>query len=364
VTLLLNSLLGGLELNLPLLNFDTTTLKQLIVGSLQAYLPIDISKLGSGSGPSLMTYLKSLAISTSPGHTLLIEPRIQLPLPFELDLNIPYFALDINLDNSQLGQLFLANLVGTGSGNVAISVGVGIVFREPAPEIPPAVAKIVSGLTTGSSLDITAGISNLAIGVSPSDAINTLNHLNLAAPISSLITGSISSGNLLGDLMAQTNVTIAPNAVTVKIGSLAQFTIHEAAIAVLPNNLVSIGINLDMFLGVPVAANIGYFGLQVSLDGSHLAGIGLTSGLQYNGGTVQSKIDIALSVGTGKDIASKVAALVNAIIAKQSISSTVGIGGIVLGHSSDDLINALSQISVNINLGSLLGGSGKYRHMP
>ncbi|KAF9350917.1 hypothetical protein BGX34_000910 [Mortierella sp. NVP85] len=357
VTLLLNSLLGGLELNLPLLNFDTTTLKQLIVGSLQAYLPIDISKLGSGSGPSLMTYLKSLAISTSPGHTLLIEPRIQLPLPFELDLNIPYFALDINLDNSQLGQLFLANLVGTGSGNVAISVGVGIVFREPAPEIPPAVAKIVNGLTTGSSLDITAGISNLAIGVSPSDAINTLNHLNLAAPISSLITGSISSGNLLGDIMAQTNVTIAPNAVTVKIGSLAQLTIHEAAIAVLPNNLVSIGINLDMFLGVPVAANIGYFGLQVSLDGSHLAGIGLTSGLQYNGGTVQSKVDIALSVGTGKDIASKVAALVNAIIAKQSISSTVGIGGIVLGHSSDDLINALSQISVNINLGSLLGGS-------
>ncbi|KAF9946462.1 hypothetical protein BGZ65_009686, partial [Modicella reniformis] len=353
---LLNSIFGGLELNLPLMNVSTVALKQLALSYIQPYLPIDISKLGSGSGPSLMTYLKALAISTAPGHTLLIAPTIQLPIPFELDLNIPYFALDINLDNNMLGQLFLADLVGTGSGQVSISVGVGIVFRELAPEIPPIVAKLVSGLTTGSSLDILAGVSNLAIGISPADAINTLNNINIAVPMSSLITGSISGGNLIGDIMSQTNVTIAPNAISVKIGSLAQLTIHEAAISVLPNNMVTAGINLDMFLGVPVVANIGYFGLQVSLDGSNLAGVGLTTGLNYGGGTVQMNAGIAISVGTGPEIAGKVATLVNAIIAHQPVSSSIGVSGIVLGHSSDDLINALSQLSVSLPLGGLLGG--------
>ncbi|KAF9113406.1 hypothetical protein BGX27_001636 [Mortierella sp. AM989] len=351
----LNSLFSGLALNLPLMNVSTVAIEQMLLGYIAPLLPIDISNLAA-TGPSLLTYLKSLAISTAPGHTLLIEPRIQLPLPFELDLNIPYFALDINLDNSMLGQLFIANLVGTGSGQVDISVGVGIVFREPAPEIPPTVAKLVSGLTTGSSLDILAGVSNLAIGVSPSDAINTLNHLNLAVPISSVITGSISTGNLLQDVMAQTNVTIAPNAINVKVGSLASLTVHQASINVLPDNLVTAGITLDMFLGLPVAANIGYFGVQLSLDGSNLAGIGLTSGLNYNGGTVQMEAGVAISVGTGPEISGKVANLVNAVLANQAISSSIGVGGIVIGHSPSDLINALSGISVQIPLGGLLGG--------
>ncbi|KAF9914527.1 hypothetical protein BX616_008127 [Lobosporangium transversale] len=354
---LLNTLFSGIEINLPLLNINTIAIQQMIASYLQPYIPIDISKLGSGTGPSLTTYLQALAISTAPGHTLLIEPKIQLPLPFELDLNIPYFALDINLDNSMLGQFFLANLVGTGSGQVGISVGIGLVFREPAPEIPPTVAKLVTGLTTGSSLDILAGVSNIAIGISPADAVNTLNNLNIAVPISSLITGSISTGNLLQDIMAQTNVTIAPNAVNIKVGSLAQFTIHEASIAVLPSNMVTAGINLDMFLGLPVIANIGYFGLQVSLDDANLAGVGLTTGLNYGGGMVQMNAGVAISVGTGPEISGKVASLVNAIIAHQPVSSSVGVGGIVIGQSADDLINALSQVKVSIPLGGFLGGN-------
>ncbi|KAG0266926.1 hypothetical protein BG011_000065 [Mortierella polycephala] len=355
--ILLNSLLGGLDINLPLLNVSTVAIEQMILGSLQGQLPIDLGNLGSGTGPSLMSYLKSLAISTSPGHTLLVSPKIQIPLPFELDLNIPYFALDINLDYNLLGQLFLADLVGTGSGLVDISVGVGLVFKEPSPEIPPLVAKVVSGITTGSGLDVLAGVSNLAIGVSPADAINTLNNLNFAVPISSVITGSISTGNLFQDIMAQTDVVIAPNAIQVKVGALAAVTIHEASIAVLPNNLVTIGVNLDMFLGLPVIANIGYFGLKLSLDGSNLAGIDLTTGLNYGGGTVQMNAGVAISVGTGSEISGKVATLVNAVLAQQSVSSTLGVSGIILGDSASDTINALSEVGVSVPLGGLLGGS-------
>ncbi|KAF8936420.1 hypothetical protein BGZ58_004200 [Dissophora ornata] len=355
--LLLNNLLGGLAFNLPLMNVSTVAIEQLILGYITPNLPIDISKLGSGSGTSLMSYIQSLAVSTAAGHTLLIEPKIRLPLPFELDLNIPYFALDINLDNNLLGQLFIANLVGSGSGEVDISVGIGMVFSEPAPEIPPIVAKLVNGLTTGSSLDILAGVSNIALGVSPSDAINTLNDLNFGIPISDVITGSVNTGNLIGSVMSETNITIASNSIGIKVGSLVQLTIHEASIAVLPNNMVTAGINLDMFLGLPVVANIGYLGLQVSLDGANLAGIGLTSGLVYNGGTVQMNAGVAISVGTGPAISGKVAALVNTIVAHQTVTSSIGIDGIVIGQSSDDLINALSQVSVSIPLGGLLGSS-------
>ncbi|KAG0302601.1 hypothetical protein BGZ98_007360 [Dissophora globulifera] len=356
--ILLNNLFSGLGVDLPLMNVSTVAIEQLVLGYIAPYLPIDISKLGSASGSTLMTYIQGLALSTTPGHTLLIEPKIRLPLPFELDLNIPYFALDINLDNSNLGQLFLANLVGTGSGEVDISVGIGIVFREPAPEIPPTIAKLVNGLMTGNGLDIVAGISNLAIGISPSDAVNTLNTLNFGVPISDIITGSINTGSLLGDVMSHTNITLVSNAISIKVGSLAQLTIHEAAIAVLPNNMVTAGINLDMFLGLPVVANIGYLGLQVTLDGSNLAGVGLTSGLNYGGGTVQMNAGVAISVGTGSAISSKVAALVSAIAADQTVTSSIGISGIVIGQSSDDLINALSQVSVSLPLGSLLGGGG------
>jgi len=345
------------------MNVSTVAIEQLILGYITPYLPIDISKLGEGTGPSLMNYIQGLAISTAPGHTLLISPKIQIPLPFELDLNIPYFALDINLDNNQLGQLFLADLVGTGSGNVAISVGVGIVFTEPSPQIPPTVAKLVTGLTTsGGNLDITAGISNLALGMSPSDAINTLNGLNIALPISDLITGYIDLEHLLQTVMSETSVSIAPNAVAIKVGSLAQLTIHEASIAVLPNNMITAGINLDMILGLPIVANIGYLGLQLNLDGANLAGVSLTSGLNYGGGTVQMDAGVAISVGTGPTIAGKVASLVNAIIAHQPVSSSIGVAGIVIGQSSTDLIEALSQVSISLPLGGLLGGNGKILH--
>ncbi|KAG0078067.1 hypothetical protein BGZ90_006005 [Linnemannia elongata] len=354
-TIIMNNLFGGLALNLPLMNVSTVAIQQMVTGLIQPYLPIDISNLGAGSGPSIMTYIQSLAISTAPGHTLLIQPQINLPLPFALDLSIPYLALDVNLDGNVLGQLFIADLIGSGSGNVAISVGIGMIFRVPDPAIPPTVAKIVSGLTTGSSLDVTAGISNLALGVSPSDAINTLNNLNLAVPISSIITGHIDVDSIIQKVIAMTSVTIAPNAVSLKIGSLAEMTIHEAAIAVLPNNLVTASINLDMFLGLPVVANIGYFGLQLSLDGANLAGIALNSGLNYAGGRVQMQANTAISVGTGPEIAGKVADLVNAVIAHQAVHSSIGVAGIVIGHSSDDIIDALSQVSVSLPLGGLIG---------
>ncbi|KAF9134776.1 hypothetical protein BGW39_005863 [Mortierella sp. 14UC] len=355
VTIVMNNLFGGLALNLPLMNVSTVAIQQMITGFIQPHLPIDISNLGSGAGPSIMTYIQGLAVSTAPGHTLLIKPQISLPLPFALDLSIPYLSLDVNLDGNVLGQLFIADLIGSGSGNVAVSVGIGMVFRVPDPSIPPTVAKIVNGITSGSSVDVTAGISNLAIGVSPSDAINTLNNLNLAVPISSVITGRIDVDSIIQKVIAMTSVSIAPNAISLKVGTLAEMTIHEAAIAVLPNNLVTASINLDMFLGLPVVANIGYFGLQLSLDGSNLAGVALSSGLNYQGGKVQMQANTAISVGTGPSIAGKVADLVNAVIAHQAVHSSVGVAGIVIGHSSDDIIDALSQVSVSFPLGGLIG---------
>ncbi|KAF9910142.1 hypothetical protein EC991_007274 [Linnemannia zychae] len=355
ITIVMNNLFGGLAVNLPLMNVSTVAIQQMIAGFIQPYLPIDISNLGSGAGPSIMTYIQSLAVSTAPGHTLLIQPQINLPLPFALDLSIPYLSLDVNLDDNVLGQLFIADLVGSGSGNVAVSVGIGMVFRVPDPAIPPTVAKIVNGITSGSSVDVSAGISNLAIGVSPSDAINTLNNLNLAVPISSVITGRIDVDSIIQKVIAMTSVSIAPNAISLKVGTLAEMTIHEAAIAVLPNNLVTASINLDMFLGLPVVANIGYFGLQLSLDGSNLAGVSLNSGLNYQGGKVQMQANTAISVGTGPSIAGKVADLVNAVIAHQAVHSSVGVAGIVIGHSSDDIIDALSQVSVSFPLGGLIG---------
>lgn len=356
---LLNSLFSGLSIDLPLMGVSTEALKQLALSFIQPYLPIDISKLGASVGPSLSTYVKSLAVSTAPGHTLLISPSIQVSFPFLLDLNIPYFSLDINLDNNLLGQLFLVNLVGTGQGQVNISVGVGIVFKEPSPQIPASVAKLVNGLTTGSSLDILAGVSNIALGLSPTDAITTLTAINVAVPISSMITGHISTGDLINSIVSQTNITLSPSAVGIKIGTLAELTIHEANIAVLPNNLVTAEVNLDVFLGLPVVANIGYFGVQISLDGAQLAAVDLTSGLNYAGGKVQMNAAVGLEIGTGAAISGNVANLVNAVVAKQPVTSVVGISGITIGQGQNDTINALSQLSFSLPLGGLIGGAAR-----
>ena len=359
-TIVLNTLLGDLSLNLPLMNVSTIAIQDLVLGFIKPYFPIDIGKLGSGPiGPSLLSYIKSLAISTAAGHTLLISPQIQLPLPFAVDLNIPYLALDINLDNTMLGQLFLANLVGSGSGQVDVSVGIGMVFTEPSPEIPLKIGEIVNAFTTGSSLGISAGVSNIAIGLSPADAVNTLNLVNVALPISSVVTGSINTGSLISDVLAQTNITIAPNVISVKVGSLLGLSIHEASIAVLPNNMITLGVNLHLFLGMPIIANIGYLGIKFSLDDANLAGVDLNTGLNYGGGFVQMNAGIAVSVGTGPEISRKVADLVNAVIANQPVTTALGISGIVLGASPSDTINALSGIALSLPLGGFLGGNGK-----
>ncbi|OAQ35500.1 hypothetical protein K457DRAFT_120866 [Linnemannia elongata AG-77] len=347
----LNTLFSGVTVDLPLLGYNTIVLQQLVLGLVEPLLPfpIDLSNFG-GSGSSLLQYIQSVAISTAPGHTLLLQPKIQLPFPFLLDLNIPYLALDVDLNDNLLGQLFLTNLVGSGQGKIAVSVGIGLVFREPNPSVPATVAQLLDGISTGAPNGINVGVGNLAIGVSPSDAINTLSGLFASGPISSIITGSLGDGSSL-----QTNITVVQNAINIKIGSLFELEIHGASINVLPNNLVTAAVKLEVFLGLPVVANIGYFGIQAQLDGTQLAGLEMNTGLSYAGGRVQMDAGIALNVGTGPAISSKVAALVNAIIAKQAVTNTFGISGIVIGDSSSDTIDALSGLSVQLPLGGLFG---------
>ncbi|GJJ71345.1 hypothetical protein EMPS_03695 [Entomortierella parvispora] len=357
---LLNTLFSGITVDLPLTGIQTGAIEDLVLSYIKPYLPYNLSNLGGTGGVStLLQYLQGLTVATASGHTLVISPKLVLPFPFLLDLNIPYFALDINLDENTLGQLFLADLVGSGQGQVAVSVGIGIVFKEPSLQIPATLAKLVNGLMTGApgSLDILAGVSNLAIGVSPSDAVQTLSAVSVAVPISSVITGSINTGNLLGSIMSETNVTIANNAVSIKVGSVADLTIHEANIDVLPSNMVTVGINLDVFLGLPIVADIGYFGVQLQLDAAQLAAVSMDSGINYAGGTVDMNVDVAIAVGTGTAISGNVAQLVNAVIAHQTVNSTLGISGIVIGQSSTDLIDALSAIAVQLPLGGLLGST-------
>ncbi|KAF9167705.1 hypothetical protein DFQ26_003493 [Actinomortierella ambigua] len=351
-----NDLLSGIQINLSMQGLSTVALKEFAMSYISQYLPIDISQIG-GSASSALSYLKGLALKTSPGHTLLIEPKIQVPLAFGLDINIPYFAMDISLGDSRLAKVFIANMLGTGSGLVDISLGIGLIFDEPNPSMPPTVASVVSGLLSGSPVDVHAGFGNLAIGVSPQDAVNTLNNIYIGSSISSVIKGGVSTGDLLGDVLSKTSVTVGQNAIAINVGTLASLTIHEANIAILPNNYISAAINLDMFLGLPIVADIGYFGINVALDGSQLAGIALNSRFAYNGGTAAMIAGLDISVGTGDEIATKVATLVNAVIAKQSVSSSIGINGLVLGDSPSDTITALSQISVSFPLGGLLNSN-------
>jgi hypothetical protein len=248
----------------------------------------------------------------------------------------------------------LTNLVGSGQDKIAISVGIGLVFREPNSSMPATVAQLLEGILTGAPNDITASIGNLAIGVTPSDAISTLSGLSVSSPISSIITDSLGDGSSL-----QTNITVVQNAISIRVGSLFELAIHGASINILPNNLVTAAVNLEGFLGLPVVANIGYFGIQVQLDGAQLASLELNTGLNYAGGRVQMEAGIALSVATGPTISGKVAALVDAIIAKHTVTSSISISGIVLGDSPSDIIGALSGLSFDLSLGGLFSGDSK-----
>ncbi|KAG0282283.1 hypothetical protein BGZ96_000638 [Linnemannia gamsii] len=349
---ILNTLFSEVTVDLPLLGYNTIILQQLILGLVEPFLPfpIDLSKLGD-SGSSLLQYIQSLAISTAPGHTLLLQPKIQLPFPLLLDLSIPYLALDVGLNDDLLGQLFLINLIGSGQDKIAISVGIGLVFREPNPSVPAIVAQLLDGVLTGAPNGITASVGNLAIGVSPSDAIGTLSGLSASSSISSIITGSLSGSSSL-----QTKITVVQNEISIKVGSLFELAIHGASINVLPNNLVTAAVKFEIFLGLPVVANIGYFGIQVQLDGAQLAGLEMNSGLNYAGGRVQMDAGIALNVATGPIISSKVAAFVNTIIARQTVASSIGISGIVIGDSPSDIIDTLSGLSFDVSLAGLFSG--------
>ncbi|KAG0369502.1 hypothetical protein BGX24_002391 [Mortierella sp. AD032] len=349
---ILNTLFSGIDVDIPMLGYNTIVLQQLVLGVIEPLLPfpIDLSKLG-GSGASLLQYLKALGISTAPGSTLLLKPMIELPLPFKLDLNIPYLGLDVTLNDSLLGQLFFADLVGAGEGQILVSGGIGLIFREPNLSVPATVAQLLGGLSTGAFNGIQAGLANFAFGVSPSDAITTLNALSVNGPLSRVITGPLSGGSQL-----QTNITVVQNTINVKIGSLVELAIHGASISVLPGNLITAAVKLEVFLGLPVAVNIGYFGIQAQLDGAQLAGLRMDSGVSYSGGRVQMDAGIALNVGTGPAISGRVAALVNAIVAKQVVTSTIDISGIVIGASSNDVISAFSSLSFQLSLGGLFSG--------
>ncbi|KAF9148693.1 hypothetical protein BG015_009556 [Linnemannia schmuckeri] len=313
---LLNTLFSGVTVDIPRMGINTVAIQELVLGLVKPYLPfpIDISKLSGATGPSLL-------------HNL-------------------------------FGQLFLTNLVGSGQGQVFVSVGIGLIFREAAPLISPSIAQLVNGITTGSPINITASVGNLAIGVSPTDAINTLNGLNVAVPVSSVITGSLNTGNLLQTIVTQTNVTVAQNAVSIKVGTLVELTIHGASVAALLNNLITAAVKLEVFLGLPVVANIGYFGINLALNAHNLARIEVPLiTLTSANNKLTLAVQAAVTLQDTPEVQTDIANLFNYFVSNTTISPITNyvISRPLLGVSVSDNIQTFALINF---INQLLAGAG------
>ncbi|KAI8907061.1 hypothetical protein DFJ77DRAFT_188322 [Powellomyces hirtus] len=254
---------------------------------------------------------------------------------FPIKIDLGFASAGVLLDQTNLAKFSTQGIrVGDGN-NVVVPIYLAMLPMDPA--VPTLVGNIVNPILAGGApREFAVGANQIFFGASPEKTFDILSGINFSMPVpASLIASVLSSA---GGAAGGAGAGIAlPTLVDPKIATTA--TGFAASLAA------------NFAQPLPLSANIGFAGVDISLDDTRVSAVGIGKTTLDKAGSLSTSTDIQLESGSAAQ--DKVAALVNPLVAsllsanktQAAISGNVKVSGLVFGGEGAAANPLLSQVA-------------------
>ncbi|KAL7749121.1 hypothetical protein RI367_005526 [Sorochytrium milnesiophthora] len=286
------------------------------------------------------------------------EPAVDVTLTADLPelgfighVDVPFFKVDLQVDDSTAVSLSLPNGIRMSSGDQNSKLQLHALFSNDN-NVPQKVAGLVSRFINKDDTGLsTVAISGLGIGNSPQDYFHTLEKIKIGMntnDIKEVMTHLPSGSSPLSGF--NMNGLIKPTFLDVNMIARNQVTLstHTA---------------LNLPFSFPVTIDIGSLSLSALLNDQSLIDVSLPPIKLASGNNEIDLPNILITLSDAEGVRPVLGQLINQVVQKQPLSEVLGLTGITLSPtaagnstgSSPAAIRTLSQVKVAVPLGSMSG---------
>jgi len=296
-----------------------------------------------------------ISLATVPNAGLQIGATAKFNNPIPISLSVPYIGISGGLDNVDILNVGVDNLAMLPGANT-LKAEVDLYFSN-AVAAQTKVATLLGELLGGQLGNTPEALTvhNLRIGASPSDYFDLLSQIDISIPSKEILNKA--NLDLLTSKLGMNLTQVADNLLnSVEIGAISanlnNAPVMELGASVSVNNFT-----------LPVAVNIGYFGIDLALDTNALAHVDVPS---ITIATANNKLTLTVKASvTVQDtpaIQTDIANLVNYFMSNTTTSpvQNLVISKPLVGVSTSDNIQTFSLISYPVALPALLTKAKAY----
>ncbi|KAJ2999351.1 hypothetical protein HDV02_003132 [Globomyces sp. JEL0801] len=302
---------------------------------------LDLVKSQVGNGPGLNATVKSVAMEMKPDLALGATLVADIALPFSVDVDLPYTAGSIYLDETRGLDLSLTGLAIKGkSATLTLTNNVVIVDSD---ELGTKVAGLLNGLLNNVELPGTIKLSNMALGVSASDAIDTFAKAKPGLPIMKI-------KELIGQFIPK-----LPSIDPAELAKKLAITISNVAMKTIPGKAIQLDAAAGINVPFPISLKgVGYIAATAGVDNIDVVTVE-AGGVTIVPGQNQLSLSGKTTFLSATSIQDKVAAFVKNVLGNFGNTEEVfSLSKLAVGVDSKTYFKFLSKIVLKIQSKNVL----------
>ncbi|KAJ3183539.1 hypothetical protein HDU87_006864 [Geranomyces variabilis] len=282
-------------------------------------------------------------VNVNSGKSVAVDASANIAvIPFPTTVNIGHLGASVGINDKPLIEVNLPGGIHIDSNTTGISADVAFVDNSGTQY---ALADAVDGLLNGPKINGAVDVRNLQLGYSAQDRITLLDKVNLRIDLDALCAG----------------VGLAvPLDITQVLGS-SNPTVGTLHVKTLPKQTMAITASADLKLPLPfpVDLHVGYVFAGATLGTERaamhpLADFSLPSGLALHDSAFAADFAASLVFRDQEATRDAVAEIVDGLFNSGIKDGWLGVNGIEIGASNNDLITAFSKIRIDLSLVRIL----------
>ncbi|KAI8590328.1 hypothetical protein BDZ88DRAFT_106976 [Geranomyces variabilis] len=282
-------------------------------------------------------------VNVNSGKSIAVDASANIAvIPFPTTVNIGHVGASVGINDKPLVEVGLPDGIHIDSNTTGIRADVTFVDISGTQY---ALADAVDGLLNGPKINGVINVKNLQLGYSAQDRITLLDKVNIRVDLDALCAG-------LG--------LAVPLDITQVLGS-SNPTVGTLHIKTLPKQTMAITASADLRLPLPfpVDLSVGYVFAGASLgteraDMHPLADFSLPTGLSLHNSAFAANLAANLVFKDQEATRDAVAEIVDGLFNSGIKDGWLGVNGIEIGASENDLITAFSKVRVDLSLVRIL----------
>ncbi|KAJ3118043.1 hypothetical protein HDU96_004282 [Phlyctochytrium bullatum] len=289
------------------------------------------------------------ALDTPAPSALQVSASAGLKLPFSLEVDVGYLALELLLDGVRSIGISLSRGIKVGGGAAdTVALDALVVGFSNAESTQRTVASFVAAVLDGAqAADVTAGVTGIVLGASQAEPIRSLQAVRAEVALKNVLTVG-------GDGQALVSLTdLAFDTLKLRLG--------DVAVVTKPGQVLGADVGVAADLPFPVNVQIGYVAADVCIEyGGVCVPIvvfelenGVKSAATGNATGLALQVSTDLRFADSEAAQDAIASLVNGIF-KGDPNVNIVITNLRLGTSSSALITTFIQSKIRLNISKAL----------